>query len=256
MNKLIIVGAAVLAGSGKIYPGCNVENASYGLCNCAERTALFSAIAEGYQPGDFDQLVVVGETDGPIAPCGVEWQGRALPDGAWSWDAAQGVLRAKQDLPILLRDVEPGDPEEAGQVEHPRDLVAGVLVEPDPLEEEPSGRLGHRALDLEPDGVAEVALHQLALHGDSQVLDLLLVHEEVGIARDAELVAAADVHPGEELADVGVQDRGEEDEGVGRAGDRLRQLDNARQRARLLQSHRAYVQLQERHRAQEFPRHR
>ena len=41
------VGAAVLGGSGRIFSGCNVENASYGLCQCAERTALFTAIASG-----------------------------------------------------------------------------------------------------------------------------------------------------------------------------------------------------------------
>src|SRR5215217_355285 len=64
------VGAALLARDGKVFHGCNVENAAYGLCNCAERTAFFSAFAHGYQPGDFDKLVVVGETDGPIAPCG------------------------------------------------------------------------------------------------------------------------------------------------------------------------------------------
>lgn len=79
------VGAALLTRDGKVFHGCNVENASYGLCNCAERTALFSAIADGYQPGDFDQLVVVGETDGPIAPCGacrqviLELGGNELP---------------------------------------------------------------------------------------------------------------------------------------------------------------------------------
>lgn len=79
------VGAALLAKDGKIFHGCNVENASYGLCNCAERTAFFSAIAQGYQPGDFDKLAVVGETDGPIAPCGacrqvtLELGGNQLP---------------------------------------------------------------------------------------------------------------------------------------------------------------------------------
>jgi cytidine deaminase len=64
------VGAALLCNDGKVFHGCNVENASYGLCNCAERTAFFSAVAQGYRPGDFAKLAVVGETDGPIAPCG------------------------------------------------------------------------------------------------------------------------------------------------------------------------------------------
>lgn len=64
------VGAALACKDGRVFRGCNVENASYGLCNCAERTAFFSAIASGYQPGDFAALAVIGETDGPIAPCG------------------------------------------------------------------------------------------------------------------------------------------------------------------------------------------
>jgi cytidine deaminase len=64
------VGAALLAKDGRVFLGCNVENASYSLCNCAERTALFSAIAEGYQPGDFTHLAVVADTDDPVAPCG------------------------------------------------------------------------------------------------------------------------------------------------------------------------------------------
>jgi cytidine deaminase len=65
-----LVGAAVQTHDGKIFHGCNVENASYGLCNCAERTALFSAMAAGYRPGQFKTLAVIGKTDGPIAPCG------------------------------------------------------------------------------------------------------------------------------------------------------------------------------------------
>ncbi|KQY18896.1 MULTISPECIES: cytidine deaminase [Massilia] len=64
------VGAALETKDGRVFRGCNVENASYGLCNCAERTAFFSAIAHGYVPGDFAALAVIGDTDGPIAPCG------------------------------------------------------------------------------------------------------------------------------------------------------------------------------------------
>lgn len=64
------VGAALLGKDGRIFHGCNVENASYGLCNCAERTAFFSAVASGYKPGDFSAIAVVGDTEDPIAPCG------------------------------------------------------------------------------------------------------------------------------------------------------------------------------------------
>ncbi|MFC5436754.1 cytidine deaminase [Rhodanobacter umsongensis] len=64
------VGAAVLTRDGRQFSGCNVENASYSLCNCAERTALFSAIAAGCRPGDFAALAVTADTDGPVSPCG------------------------------------------------------------------------------------------------------------------------------------------------------------------------------------------
>ena len=62
------VGAALLSKSGKIYQGSNIENASYGLCNCAERTAIFKAVSEGER--QFEALAVAGDTIGPIAPCG------------------------------------------------------------------------------------------------------------------------------------------------------------------------------------------
>ncbi len=64
------VGAVVATRDGRRFRGCNVENAAYGLCNCAERTALFSAIAAGYRPGDFTGLAVVADTPGPVSPCG------------------------------------------------------------------------------------------------------------------------------------------------------------------------------------------
>jgi cytidine deaminase len=62
------VGSAVLAGSGKVYAGCNVENASYGLCNCAERTAIFGAVAAG--ESTVSAVVVYTPTPLPTAPCG------------------------------------------------------------------------------------------------------------------------------------------------------------------------------------------
>lgn len=65
------VGAALLDGEGHIHYGCNVENAAYGPTNCAERTALFRAIADGRAAGSFQAIAVVGDTEGPIAPCGV-----------------------------------------------------------------------------------------------------------------------------------------------------------------------------------------
>jgi len=62
------VGAAVLTKEGKIYTGCNVENASYGLCNCAERTAIFKAVSEGHS--EFIAIAIVADTVKPVAPCG------------------------------------------------------------------------------------------------------------------------------------------------------------------------------------------
>ena len=62
------VGAALLAGDGRIFPGCNVENISYGLTNCAERVAVGAAIAAGAR--SFEKVVVVADTAQPISPCG------------------------------------------------------------------------------------------------------------------------------------------------------------------------------------------
>ena len=64
------VGAALLTRDGRRFGGCNVENAAYGLCQCAERTAFCSAIAAGCRPGDFVALTVTADTPQPVAPCG------------------------------------------------------------------------------------------------------------------------------------------------------------------------------------------
>ncbi|TFE31679.1 cytidine deaminase [Cohnella luojiensis] len=65
------VGAVVLDKQGRLHNGCNVENAAYSPTNCAERTALFRAIADGCKAGEFQAIAVIGETESPITPCGV-----------------------------------------------------------------------------------------------------------------------------------------------------------------------------------------
>ena len=64
------VGAAVLTGEGEIFAGCNVENASYGLTICAERNAVFNAVAGAAGPLLIRAVVVFTPTESPTAPCG------------------------------------------------------------------------------------------------------------------------------------------------------------------------------------------
>lgn len=64
------VGAAVLLSNGKIFSGCNVENASYGMTNCAERTAIFSAVAELGPKIEITAVTVVNDHGVPCSPCG------------------------------------------------------------------------------------------------------------------------------------------------------------------------------------------
>ena len=65
------VGAAILTKDGKIFHGANIENASFGATNCAERSAVFAAYSEGYRKDTIDALAIV--SDGPriAAPCGI-----------------------------------------------------------------------------------------------------------------------------------------------------------------------------------------
>ncbi len=68
-----LVGAALLTKSGRVYTGCNIENAAYTPCNCAERTAFFKAVSEGER--EFSALAVIGGRAGEAGeftpPCGV-----------------------------------------------------------------------------------------------------------------------------------------------------------------------------------------
>jgi cytidine deaminase len=64
------VGAALLTTTGKIFSGCNVENASYGMTNCAERTAIFSAVAEMGPKLEISAIAVANDQGVPCSPCG------------------------------------------------------------------------------------------------------------------------------------------------------------------------------------------
>ena len=64
------VGAAILTSKGQVFAGCNVENSSYGMTNCAERTAIFSAIAKGGPDLEIQAVAVVNDQGVPCSPCG------------------------------------------------------------------------------------------------------------------------------------------------------------------------------------------
>ena len=81
------VGAALLMADGTIVPGCNVENASYPVGQCAERTAVCAAVSRGMAPGALVALAVVTEAAAPTPPCGA---------------CRQVLAEFAEDLPILL----------------------------------------------------------------------------------------------------------------------------------------------------------
>ncbi|MBS0662466.1 MAG: cytidine deaminase [Verrucomicrobia bacterium] len=97
------VGAAVLADSGRIYTGTNVENASYGLCNCAERTAIFTAAAAGERA--IKAVAVFTPTAEPTSPCGACRQViNEFGPEALVISVCQGSRRIETTLDQLLPD--------------------------------------------------------------------------------------------------------------------------------------------------------
>jgi len=99
------VGAALLTRDGKVFTGCNVENASYGLTICAERVAMFSAVAAGQR--EFARLAVVAGQNDPAYPCGA-----CLQVMAEFCDPEMPVLLASSDAPtrplrLKLKDLLP-----------------------------------------------------------------------------------------------------------------------------------------------------
>ena len=103
------VGAALLGTNGKIYEGCNIENAAFTPTNCAERTAFFKAVSEGAR--DFKELIIYGQTEKPISPCGACRQVMAeffepdLPVTLVSKDKSTVVMTVKELLPYSFTDL-------------------------------------------------------------------------------------------------------------------------------------------------------
>lgn len=99
------VGAALLTKSGKIYRGCNIENAAYGPTNCAERTAIFKAVSEGER--EFAAIAISGDAEDYLYPCGVCRQVMAEfcdPDGFLIF-----LVKKEDDCRVFsLRDLLPG----------------------------------------------------------------------------------------------------------------------------------------------------
>lgn len=96
-----LVGAALLCPDGEIFSGCNVENISYGLTICAERTAAATAISQGHQK--FTALAVVTETNLPTSPCGAcrQFLAEFSPD-LWIVSATLAGAREEWQLATLL----------------------------------------------------------------------------------------------------------------------------------------------------------
>ena len=125
-------------------------------------------------------------------------------------EARRGDRRPGHGLEV--RPVEVGDGEQPGQVEHPADLVAVVLAKTESTTEQRLRRGRHRPLDLEPHGRAEASTAELLLDREEQVVGLVLLDLEVGVARDPEEVVLLDLHPVEEGVEVGLDDLVDQDE--------------------------------------------
>ncbi|MET3644350.1 cytidine deaminase [Streptococcus gallinaceus] len=103
------IGAALVAKDGRVFTGCNVENASFGLTNCGERTAIFKAISEGAR--EFEELVIFGKTEQPVSPCGacrqvmVEFFEKDLPVTLVAEDKSTVVMTVQELLPYSFTDL-------------------------------------------------------------------------------------------------------------------------------------------------------
>ncbi|MCY1341494.1 hypothetical protein D9M69_274450 [compost metagenome] len=146
----------------------------------------------------------------------------------------QQLRNGRRERRVLQLGVagQPGDAEQAGQVDRPADAVQLAVVEAELLEQV-VGQVRRAGIHhFQAHRVAVAPREQLAAQCAGQVLDVLGVHREVGVAGQAELVAALHLHPGEQVVGVGVDHRGKEHIVVALAANVFRQADDPRQRTR------------------------
>ena len=126
---------------------------------------------------------------------------------------SRGGVTGVQGGALEVRPVEVGDLPQAGEVEHAADLVAVGLAR-DPGRAAAASRVAgrHRPLDLEADGLAEAPPPELLLDREQEVVGLVLLDREVGVAGDPEEVVLDDLHAEEQRVEVGLDDLVEEDE--------------------------------------------
>lgn len=95
------VGAAIKLKDGTYIHGANVENASFGLTNCAERSAIFSAISQGADPSQFESITVVANHNHPVSPCGAcrQVMYELLPD-----DCVITLANLKGQTKVMTKD--------------------------------------------------------------------------------------------------------------------------------------------------------
>ena len=86
------VGAAVLTKGGKVFSGCNIENATYGATNCAERTAIFNAVSSGER--EFEKIAIVSSAEDLTFPCGIcrQVMSEFMPEGTIVLENSKGEV--------------------------------------------------------------------------------------------------------------------------------------------------------------------
>lgn len=98
------VGAAVACRDGKVFYGANIENASYGATNCAERSAMFSAYSNGVRKEDIEAIAIVADGETIATPCGIC---RQVMAELLAMDTPVYMSNGKEDMDLTVKDLLP-----------------------------------------------------------------------------------------------------------------------------------------------------